>query len=368
MTSLSMQHLFEPISFHGITLSNRIVMAPMTRSRAIGSIPNDLMATYYTQRVSAGLIITEGVSPSPNGLGYARIPGIYTNEQIEGWKKTTKSVHQQNGKIFIQFMHVGRIAHPANMPEKSKILAPSAIAAQGQMWTDTQGMQPFPVPIAMSQSEVAETIQEFAQAAENAIRAGFDGVELHGANGYLLEQFLNPYTNTRNDSYGGSIENRCRFVLEVTQAVISRVGKDKVGVRISPFSTFNDMPAYSETVATYDYLSQEFNKLDIAYLHVVEYAARATEEGQQLSKTIRNNFKGTLVLNGGYTGTKAEEAITTKQADLVSFGSAFIANPDLPYRLQHGIPLAQPDSNTFYTADEKGYTDYPVSEASAYTA
>lgn len=246
--------LFSPAKIGAIELRNHIVMSPMTRSRAIGNVPNDLMVKYYTQRADAGLIITEGTSPSPNGLGYARIPGIFNQRQIDGWKKITDAVHQKGGKIFIQLMHTGRVSHPLNLPEGAHILAPSAIKAEGQMWTDTQQMQPQPVPIAMTAEELAETKTEYVTAAKNAIAAGFDGVELHSANGYLLEQFISPFSNIRTDNYGGSIENRTRFVVEVGNEVASAIGKEKTGIRVSPYGVFNDMPHYPEIDATYNYL------------------------------------------------------------------------------------------------------------------
>lgn len=362
MTNQNNKKLFEPVEFNRIRLNNRIVMAPMTRSRAIGSIPNDLMVSYYSQRASAGLIITEGTSPSPNGLGYARIPGIYSKEQIDGWKKVTDEVHEKKGKIFIQLMHVGRVAHAANMPENSRILAPSAISANGDMWTDSQGMQSFGMPTAMTQTDIDNTIQEFVQAAHNAIEAGFDGVEMHSANGYLLEQFLNPHANTRSDNYGLSYENRCRFAIDVSKAVASAIGKEKVGIRLSPYSTFNDMPNYDGIFSTYDYLSKELNKIDLLYIHLIDYAARNNKDGLRLIDAIRNNFGQILILNGGYTMERAEEAVTAGKADLVSFGSPFISNPNLPYKLKNNIPLTLPDTNAFYTPGQTGYTDYPFSE------
>ncbi|HAT3992699.1 alkene reductase [Elizabethkingia anophelis] len=351
-------HLLSEIEKNTQVFKNRIVMAPMTRSRAIQNLPNDLMQQYYAQRSTAGLIITEGVAPSPNALGYARIPGIFNNEQAIGWKKITEAVHADGGKIFIQLMHVGRIANKANMPENTKILAPSAVNAHMDMWTDTLGMQKTEEPLEMSLEEIEKAKGEFIQAAKNAIEAGFDGVELHAANGYLLEQFLNPNSNIRNDKYGGSIENRSRFVLEVTEAVGHAIGFDKIGVRISPYSTFNTMALYKEIPETYIHVVTELAKLDITYLHVIDYAARATEEGRNLIKTIRKEFGQLLILNGGYTKERAENVLINNDADLISFGSPFIANPDLPYRIENNIEWAKADPATFYTADEKGYIDY----------
>ena len=237
-----MSLLFSKTTLGPLALQNRLVMAPMTRNRATGNVPNDLMAQYYAQRASAGLIITEGTSPSPNGLGYPRIPGIFSAAQIAGWKRVTEAVHAQGAKMFMQLMHCGRIAHPLNLPAGARVLAPSAVAAAGEMYTDAEGMKPNAMPQAMTEADIKTAIEEYAQAAKNAVAAGFDGIELHGANGYLLEQFIRPNSNQRTDRYGGSIENRARFVLEVADAAIKAIGKDKVGIRLSPFGVFNDMP------------------------------------------------------------------------------------------------------------------------------
>jgi N-ethylmaleimide reductase len=360
METKNAKSIFDPYHLNGFQLNNSMVMAPMTRSRAIGSMPNPLMSEYYRQRSSAGLIITEGTSPSRDGLGYARTPGIFSQEQITAWKDVTDAVHSGGGRIFIQLMHVGRIANSLNMPSGARILAPSAIAPDGTIWTDSQGMQPKGTPQEMTPKDIRNTINDFAKAAENAITAGFDGVELHGANGYLLEQFLSPHANKRNDEFGGSLENRARFVLDVAKAVAGAIGKEKTGMRISPYSTFNDMPLYNEIFETYSYLSKELSALGLVYLHVVDYAARTTTEGLELLKEVRKNFGQTLILNGGYTKAKADHAIAHEGADLVSFGSSFLANPDLPYRLKHDLELNVPDGNTFYTPDATGYTDYPT--------
>lgn len=355
--------MFTPLHKNGAEFSNRIVMAPMTRCRAIGNVPNDLMATYYAQRATAGLIITEGTSPSPNGLGYARIPGIFNQAQVEGWKKTTEAVHATGGKIFLQIMHTGRVSHSANMPEGSKIVAPSAISADGNMWTDSQGMQKTEMPEAMTTDEVKATVQEYIQAAKNAIEAGFDGVEIHAANGYLPNQFLNPNSNTRTDEYGGSTENRSRFVLEIAQGIVDAIGKEKTGIRFSPYNPFNAMGQFDETFETYDYLAQEMNKLGILYVHLLDGAARAAgKEGLELLAKIRETYHGILIVNAGYDKERAAHALDVEKADMVSFGSKFISNPDLPYRFEHNLELVTPDQNTFYTPDAVGYTDYGFSE------
>lgn len=353
-------NMFEPYRMGSIELSNRIIMAPMTRSRAIGNVANNNIAEYYTQRASAGLIVSEGIAPSPNGLGYARIPGLFNEAQVASWKKVTDAVHNAGGKIFTQIMHTGRVSHSANMPAGSKLLAPSAVAATGDIWTDAEAMQPMPVPSAMTAEEIASTIQEYVQAAQNAVDAGFDGIELHGANGYLLEQFLNPGVNQRTDNYGGSVENRARFVIEVAKAVTEKIGKDKVGVRISPYNQYNSMPAYDDVFATYDYLSKELNKIGIVYLHMIDYAARATEEGQALIQAIRNNFTNTLILNGGYNKERAEEVLANGLADAVSFGTPFVSNPNLPHKLQHAVELTAADPALFFSAGTEGFTDYPL--------
>ena len=342
-------------------VKNRVVMAPMTRCRAIGNVPNDLMATYYQQRSGTGLVITEGTSPSPNGLGYARIPGLFSQEQIEGWKKVTTAVHQGGGKIFVQLMHSGRISHSLNMPEGSEILAPSAVKASGQMWTDSAAMQDFPVPKAMTPEDLISTKAEYISASKNAIEAGFDGVELHSANGYLLEEFLSPVSNVRTDNYGGSIENRCRFVIEVATEVAAAIGKNITGIRLSPYGVASDMPHYPEIEATYNYLSEKLNQLDIAYIHLVDHSAMgAPEVPLTIKKLIRNNFKNTIILAGGYDLEHAETDIQSGLGDLIAFGRPFINNPDLVGRMENNWPLSETlNMDQFYSADEKGYTDYP---------
>ena len=353
--------LFEPTFSGNAALKNHIVMAPMTRCRAIGNVPNDLVALYYEQRAGAGLIITEGTSPSPNGLGYARIPGIFNEKQVDGWKMITKAVHKTGGKIFIQFMHTGRMSHLLNLPEGARILAPSAIrVSTGQMWTDQQGLQDFSMPEAMTADEIIRTKNEFVTAAKNAMLAGFDGVELHGANGYLMEQFLSPFSNQRTDEYGGTIENRCRFVVEVAEAVTLAIGKEKTAIRFSPYGASGDMKPYPEVDATYTYLAEKLNGLGIVYIHLVDHSSLgAPEVPVTIKKAIREKFKNTLILAGGYNKDSAEKELQGGLADLIAFGRPFISNPDLVQRLENDWPLAAPDFSTFYSADEKGYTDYP---------
>ena len=353
--------LFSTFKVGSVELKNRVVMSPMTRCRAIGNVPNELMAEYYNQRIGAGLIITEGTSPSPNGLGYARIPGIFSKQQVEGWKKTTSAVHKGGGKIFIQFMHTGRISHSLNMPEGAQILSPSAVKAAGQMWTDAKMLQDFQVPKAMTAEDLINTKAEFVDAAKNALNSGFDGVELHGANGYLLEQFLSPVSNIRNDNYGGSIENHCRFVIEVVTAVAETIGKGKTGIRLSPYGVASDMPHYPGIDATYKYLSEQLNALGIAYIHLVDHSSMgAPVVPLELKKLIRKIFKNTIILSGGYDKERAENDIRSGLGDLVAFGRPFINNPDLVERFKNNWKLSQDlKMDLFYAADKKGYTDYP---------
>ncbi len=357
--------LFGPTRLGSYSLQNRIVLSPLTRNRAIGNIPNELMVEYYAQRASAGLMITEGTSPSPNGLGYPRIPGIFSQPQIDGWARVTQAVHAKGAKIFVQLMHTGRVGHPLNLPAGARLLAPSAVAAAGEMYTDAKGPQPHPVPQAMTEADIQSTLQEFVQAAKNAVAAGFDGVELHGANGYLLEQFIRPNSNVRTDRYGGSIQNRARFVLEVAAAVISAIGKDKVGIRLSPFGVFNDMPLYDAMEADYTYLTEQLNALGLAYVHIVDHSPMgAPVVPDSMKKTMRRVFKGSLILSGGYDRARAERDLAAGNGDLFAAGRAFLANPDLPARWRANAVLNEPDANTFYTPGAKGYTDYPFMQGS----
>lgn len=361
-----MSLLFSKATLGKLTLQNHMVMAPLTRSRATGNVPNDLMAEYYAQRASVGLIITEGTSPSPNGLGYARIPGIFSNEQVAGWQKVTDAVHAKGpknlgAKIFVQLMHTGRIAHQLNLPKGARVVGPSAVVAAGEMYTDAEGMKPHTVPEAMSEADLMATAAEYVQASTNAMKAGFDGVELHAANGYLLEQFLRPNSNVRTDQYGGGIENRARFVLEVAEAVIAAIGKDKVGIRLSPYGAFNDMPLYPEMEADYTYLAGKLNALGLTYVHLVDHSAQgAPVVPDSIKATFRKVFKQTLILSGGYDVKRAEADLAAGRADLIAFGKPILANPDMVERFKTGAPLNAPDMATFYTPGPKGYTDYPA--------
>jgi N-ethylmaleimide reductase len=361
-----MKLLYSKAKLGPLTLQNHLVMAPLTRSRATGNVPNDLMARYYAQRAGVGLIVTEGTSPSPNGLGYARIPGIFSQEQVAGWKKVTDAVHAKGAKIFVQLMHTGRISHPLNLPAGARIVAPSAVAAAGEMYTDAEGLKPFPVPEAMTEADLAAAKAEYVQAAKNAVAAGFDGIELHAANGYLLEQFIRPNSNVRTDKYGGSIENRARFVLEVAEAAIAAIGKDKVGIRLSPYGIASDMPLYPEMEADYTYLADKLNALGLVYVHLVDHSAMgAPEVTASIKATFRKTFKQTLILSGGYDAARAEADLAAGKGDLIAVGRPILANPDLVERWQKGAAVNSPDMATFYTPGPEGYIDYPALQTQA---
>ncbi|GAA4016857.1 alkene reductase [Hymenobacter fastidiosus] len=353
--------LFAPAQLGSLSLTNHVVMAPLTRSRAIGNVPNALMATYYGQRATAGLIITEGTSPAADGLGYSRIPGLYSAEQVAGWKLVTDAVHARGGHIFVQFMHTGRVAHPLNLPAGAEIVAPSAKAAAGEMWTDQEQMQPQPTPRALTTAEVKELVRQHAQSAKLAIEAGFDGVELHGANGYLIEQFLNPAANERTDEYGGSLENRSRFALEVARDTIAAIGAERVGMRLSPYGVAGDLKPFDELDAQYFYLAEQLQALGLVYLHLVDHSSMgAPKVPAELVAGIRARFTNTLILSGGYDKARAEADLQSGKGDLITFGRPFISNPDLVARMQQDAELAQPNPDLFYTPGPEGYTDYPV--------
>jgi len=354
--------LFDPTTLAGLSLSNRVVMAPMTRSRAeAGNVPSELVATYYTQRASAGLIITEGTSPSADGLGYARIPGIYSDAQVAGWKRVTDAVHARGGKIFVQLMHTGRVGHAKNLPAGAEVVGPSSDVCPGNMWTDTDGMQPHTAPRALGTDEVRRVVGEYARAGERAVEAGFDGVEIHAANGYLVEQFLNANVNKRTDAYGGSAEGRNRFALEVAEALVKAIGAARVGVRISPYGVFNGTGEFPGVSEQYLALVRGFSALKLAYVHLVDHSAMgAPALPTALQPALREAFHGAFILSGGYDKTRAEADLTAKKGELVAFGRPFLANPDLVSRLKEGAPLAGQDDSTLYTPGAKGYTDYPT--------
>lgn len=348
-------HLFTPITLAGLTLPNRIAMAPMTRNRAgEGHVPTDLMATYYAQRASAGLIITEATQVSPLSIAYPNTPGIHTPEQAAGWRKITEAVHAAGGRIWLQLWHVGRVAHPSLMDGQQPVGA-SAIAAKGETFTG-KGMEPFVTPRALTTEEITQVVDQYAQGATYAKEAGFDGVEIHGANGYLIDQFLRDGSNQRTDEYGGSAENRTRFLNEVTCAVTSVWGGGKVGVRLSPVNPFNDM-SDSAPLETFTQAARGLNDYGLAYLHVLE---PLNHEGDPVTPAIREVFRRPLIVNGGYTRETADDAISAGAADLVAFGVPFISNPDLPQRFAQNAPLNPPDRTTFYGGGAEGYTDYPA--------
>lgn len=354
--------LFSEYKLGNVTLSNRVVMAPMTRSRAIGNVPNELMATYYAQRASAGLIITEGTAPSPNGLGYARIPGIFNQEQVAGWKLVTDAVHAKGGRIFIQLMHTGRVGVAENLPAGAEVLAPSAIRLEdGQMWTDTNGMQPYPIPKEMTLADIEATIEEYVTASKNAIAAGFDGVELHGANGYLIDQFLNTATNTRTDNYGGSASKRNRFAIEVAEKVAAAIGADKTAMRVSPYGVFNGIAIHDELDTQFVELAEALGKLNLVYLHNVDHSSQgAPAVPEESKKNLKKAFGGTFIYSGGLNKESAEAVLQDGRGDLVAFGRPFLANPDLVARFKNNVELAQPDFNKLYTPGADGYSDYPA--------
>jgi N-ethylmaleimide reductase len=354
--------LFEPYALRDIHLNNRLVMSPLTRSRAVdNNTPNDLMAAYYAQRATAGLIITEGTSPSPNGLGYARIPGLFNDAQVQGWKLVTNAVHAKGGKIVVQLMHTGRVSHAANLPTGAEVIGPSSETCPGEMWTDTQGSQPHIAPRAMNADDIKTVIQEYATAARLAIEAGFDGIELHAANGYLLEQFLNANVNLRTDGYGGSSEGRNRLILEVARAAAQEIGAERIGIRLSPHGVFNGTGAFPDVSEQYVALVKQLSTLGLMYVHVLDHSAMgAPPVPAKLKADLRAAFSGPFILAGGFDSASAEQALTEGLADLIAIGRAFLANPDLVERMRQNASLNAPDPSTFYTPSAVGYTDYPT--------
>jgi len=355
--------LFEPTHLGSLELANRIVMAPLTRSRAVkGEVPNPLAVDYYRQRASAGLIITEATQVSAQGQGYAYTPGIFTDDQVAAWKKVTDAVHAEGGRIVLQLWHVGRVGHPDLQPDGGLPVAPSAIRLDGQAFTE-EGFKPHPTPRALALDEIADVVEQFRYGALRAKEAGFDGVEVHGANGYLLDQFLRDGTNQRTDSYGGSVENRARLVFEVLDAVTGVWGADRVGIRLSPFGTFNGM-SDSDPVALFGHVIERLNGYGLAYLHIVERfpGTEVSADEKEALDDLRRRFSGAFIGNGGYDATLAQDAVESGHADAIAFGRPFIANPDLVARLKQGAPLNEPDQATFYGGDHRGYTDYPTLE------
>ena len=348
-----MSILFEPLDVGALRLPNRIVMAPLTRCRAGETrIPNALMAQYYTQRAAAGLIITEATSVTPMGIGYAGTPGIWSAEQVEGWKLTTNGVHDAGGRIFLQLWHVGRISHPMFLNGDAPV-APSAIAASGNV-SQVRPPEPYPMPRELELSEIPGIVEAYRRGAENAKAAGFDGVEIHGANGYLLDQFLQDISNHRSDAYGGAIENRARLMLEVTDAVSSVWGADRVGMHLAPRGDAHSM-GDSDLAATFAYVATELGKRRIAFICAREYAA-----DDRLGPKLKAAFGGVYIVNEKFKKADAEQLIGAGEADAVAFGKAFIANPDLVRRLAENAPLNDRDMSTFYAPGPHGYVDYPA--------
>ncbi|MDT0465760.1 alkene reductase [Streptomyces gibsoniae] len=348
---------FDPIVLAGRHLANRVAMAPMTRSRAYGpgAEPTELMATYYAQRAAAGLIVTEGIQPSQVGQGYPDTPGLHTSGQVRAWRTVTDAVHREGGVIFAQLMHTGRIGHPSLLPDGLVPVAPSAVAAEGQVFTH-EGPKDFVTPRELSEAEIRRTIDDFAAAARNAIEAGFDGVEIHGANGYLIHQFLAPHTNLRTDGWGGDTEGRIRFAAEIVTAVAEAIGGHRLGLRISPGNPYNDM-SEDNPGEVYAALLDRISGLGLAYLHLLEGPDR------DLTARLRKAWPGTFVINPftypDVTGPDALKLIEDGSADMVAYGALFLANPDLPRRLAAGGPFNTPNPETFYGGDHRGYTDYP---------
>ncbi len=354
--------LFDSFKLGSLTLSNRVVMAPMTRSRAVeAATPNALIAEYYAQRADAGLLVTEGTAPSPDGLGYARIPGLFDAHTAAGWKLVADAVHAKGGVIFVQFMHTGRVSAAQNLPKGARVVGVNDTTLPGEMYTDAAGMVAHAKPHALTDAEVEGVIEEYVSAAKLAREAGLDGVELHAANGYLGEQFLNANVNDRNDRWGGSAENRNRFVIEVSKRMAAAIGADRVGVRLSPYGVFNHTGGFDGVDAQYVSLVRALSDIGIAYVHVLDHSAMgAPPVPASLKKALREAFKGAFILAGGFDRDSAEAALTEGRADLVAFGRPFIANPDLVARMKAAKPLAAPDASTFYTPGPKGYTDYPA--------
>jgi len=351
------ESLFSPVTIGGMSLANRVAMAPMTRNRAPEGIPTALMAEYYTQRAEAGLIVTEGAQISEQAVGYPATPGIYSEAQVEGWKQVTSAVHAKGGHIFVQLWHCGRVSHP-DFHAGALPVAPSAIKPAGQAFTYT-GLQDFGTPRALEFREIPEIVEQYRHAAAMAIKAGFDGVEIHSANGYLLDQFLRDGSNQRSDAYGGSIANRARLLLEVTEAVCDEIGADKVAVRISPVNGFNDMHD-SDPQSLFNHVATVLSDFRLAFLHVVEVSMAGEVNHAVDMQQIRQCFKGAYMANGSYDKARGDEAVASGAADMVAYGIPYLANPDLIERFRRDAPLNEADQSTFYGGDAKGYTDYPT--------
>jgi N-ethylmaleimide reductase len=364
-TKMQSPDLLTPVQLGPYTLKNRMVMAPMTRNRATeGEVPSAIAATYYEQRASAGLIVTEGSQVSAQGVGYPATPGIHTDAQVEGWKRVTEAVHAKGGRIFLQLWHVGRASHSSMQPGGALPVAPSPVPMEGQ-YRSRSGPVPYEAPRELTLEEIPGVVEQFREGAKRALAAGFDGVEIHGANGYLIDQFLRDGTNQRTDVYGGPVENRARFLLEIVDAVVGVWGADRVGVRLSPTGSFNSM-SDSDPLATFGYAAGALRPYGLAFLHLVlPQAWDPSTLEHAIARTVKERFGGTVVLNGGFTKETGDQVLADGFADLVSFGVLFLANPDLPERFAEGVPLNAPDRATFYGGGEKGFTDYPTRQVLA---
>jgi N-ethylmaleimide reductase len=354
--------LFDSYALGPITLQNRLVMAPMTRSRASAEhVPTPMMADYYAARADLGLIISEGTSPAADGLGYARIPGLFTPEHVAAWRPITDAVRARGGRIFVQLMHTGRASAVANLPSGARVVGPVAEAMDERIFTDAHGLVPADVPHALTEDEIAHVVAQYAHSATLAIEAGFDGVELHGANGYLIEQFLNANVNRRTDGYGGSADTRNRFAIEVARATAAAIGAERVGMRVSPYGVFNGTGAFEGVETQFLSLAEALSDIGLVYLHLVNHASMGAPEvpGSFVSQ-LRTAFRGTFIASGGLDRAKAEALLSSGAADLVAFGRPVLANPDFVTRLRENQPFNAPDFATFYTPGEKGYLDYPT--------
>lgn len=357
----SREMLLSPLVTPAFTLRNRVVMAPMSRRRSPDGIPVPSAAVYYGQRAGAGLIIAENSAVAANGVGYLDAPGIYNDAQKAAWKKVVDEVHARNGKIIIQLVHTGRIGHPLNNEGGASLVAPSAVRAAGIMRTPGNRYLEMPEPLPLSTADIRALIDAHIQAAVSAVEIGFDGVEIHGAHGFLVEQFLHPHTNRRTDLYGGSIANRSRFLLEIMEGVTAVIGKERTGIRLSPFAVLNDLPAYQEETATHQYIIDALQKMGVLYIHLSDQPSNGHPSiPSAYIRDVRKRFGNLLILAGGQTADSAEYNLHAGLADLIAFGRPFIANPDLVERFRHNAPIAVGDKDTFYEGGDNGYIDYPA--------
>lgn len=353
--------ILSPLHTSSLSFSNRIVMAPMNRRRAENGVPNNAMVKYYEQRATAGLIITDNTAIAANAIGYLNTPGIYNSQQKEGWKKVVEAVHKRNGKIFVQLVHTGRIGHPLNNEDMMPLVAPSDYEANDTVLISDGTYLPMPKPKILSFEDTQELVQLYIHSAINAIELGFDGVEIHAAHGFLIDQFLNPNINNRTDSYGGNIANRSRFLMEIMEGVRNSIGKERTGIRLSPFAEINGLSTYNKELETHQYITDKLSKMDILYIHLSNIRSEGNcSIGLDYIQEVRKRFKNLLIVTGGYSPQSAEKTLKSNLADLIGFGKPFISNPDLVERIRQNAPLAIPNKDTFYHGGENGYIDYPV--------